>query len=198
MIHIRRSEYERLLSQEAKLIKIEELVQQLREEMALLKNGRNSKTSSTAPSQDINRSNNAHSLRERSGKKTGGQLCHQGHTLSMSETPDQIIKHIPTRCTCGCSLEGVPVTGQTRRQAVDIPAIKPEYTEHRSQQKVCPECGRLNTGNYPEGVKAPVQYGSNVRSMVSYMSAYQYLPCKRMSIFFKDMFFPVPFAREHR
>ena len=112
MIHIRRSEYEQLLSQ---IEELRETVQQLREEMALLKNGHNSKTSSTAPSQDINRSNNAHSLRERSGKKTGGQLCHQGHTLSMSETPDQIIKHIPTRCTCGCSLEGVPVTGQTCR-----------------------------------------------------------------------------------
>ena len=113
MIHIRRSEYERLLSQEAKLIKIEELVQQLREEIALLKNGRNSKTSSTAPSQDINRSN-VHSLREKSVKKSGGQPGHPGHTLSMSKTPDQIIKHIPTRCTCGCSLEEVPVTGQTR------------------------------------------------------------------------------------
>jgi hypothetical protein len=57
----------------------------------------------------------------------------------MSETPDQIIAHIPTRCTCGCSLEEVPVTGQTRRQVVDIPAIKPEYIEYRSQQKVCLE-----------------------------------------------------------
>ena len=73
-------------------------------------------------------------------------------------------------------------------QVVDIPPIKPEYTEHRSQQKVCPDCGRLNTGNYPESVKAPIQYGSNVKSIVSYMSAYQYLPYKRMSIFFKDMF----------
>jgi transposase len=78
--------------------------------------------------------------------------------------------------------------GQTRRQVVDIPSIKPEYTEHRSLHKVCPECGRVNTGIYPEGVNAPIQYGPNVKSTVSYMSVYQYLPYKRMTTFFKDMF----------
>ncbi|MDR0724549.1 MAG: hypothetical protein LBF59_00880, partial [Prevotellaceae bacterium] len=59
MIHIRRSEYEQLISRQEELI---ELVRELRAEIELLKNGRNSKTSSTAPSQDISRSN-AHSLR---------------------------------------------------------------------------------------------------------------------------------------
>ncbi|MDR0726373.1 MAG: hypothetical protein LBF59_10270, partial [Prevotellaceae bacterium] len=62
MILIRRSEYEQL----------KELVRELRAEIELLKNGRNSKTSSTAPSQDISRSN-AHSLRKSSGKPSGGQ-----------------------------------------------------------------------------------------------------------------------------
>jgi hypothetical protein len=57
MIHIRRSEYEELI----------ELVRELRAEIESLKNGRNSKTSSTAPSHDINRSN-AHSLRKSRGK----------------------------------------------------------------------------------------------------------------------------------
>ena len=154
MIHIRRSEYEQLLSQKAELIKVKELVQQLREEIALLKNGRNSKTSSTAPSQDINRSN-THSLRKHSEKKSGGQPGHSGHTLSMSESPDHVIEHTPSRCSCGCSLEEVPVTGQTRRQAVEIPPVNPQYIEHRSFHKVCPDCGRLNTGAYPEGINAP-------------------------------------------
>jgi transposase len=110
-------------------------------------------------------------------------------------------------------LEDVLSKGQTRRQVVDIPPVNPEYTEHRSHHKICPSCGRVNTskklilysascnnhkicpscgrvntGNYPVGVKAPIQYGSNVKSTVAYMSVYQYLPYKRMSEFFKDMF----------
>jgi hypothetical protein len=86
MIHIRRSEYEQLLSQQEELRTI---IRQLREEIELLKNGRNSKTSSTALSQDISRSN-AHGLRKSRGKPFGGQKGHWGHTLSMSSTPDTI------------------------------------------------------------------------------------------------------------
>jgi hypothetical protein len=54
MISIRRSEYEPLLLQQEELRTI---VRQLREKTGLLKNGRNSKTSSIALSQDISRSN---------------------------------------------------------------------------------------------------------------------------------------------
>jgi transposase len=187
MISIRRSEYEQFLSQQEELKELRDLVRQLREEIELLKNGRNSKTSSTAPSQDISRSN-VQSLRKSNGKKPGGQKGHQGHSLFMSETPDRVIDHFPERCTCGCHLEKVLSSGQTHRQVVDIPPVKPEYTEHRSHHKVCPDCGRVNAGLYPPGVNAPIQYGPNVKSIVSYMSVYQYLPYKRMSTFFKDMF----------
>ncbi|MDR1055907.1 MAG: hypothetical protein LBL90_08845 [Prevotellaceae bacterium] len=69
-----------------------------------MKNGRNSETTSTAPAQDINRSN-VRSLRKSSGKKSGGGKGYQGHTLSMSETPDRIIGHFSERCTDGCSLK---------------------------------------------------------------------------------------------
>jgi transposase len=187
MISIRRSEYEQFLSQQEELRELRELVRQLREEIELLKNGRSSKTSSTAPSQDISRSN-IQRLRKSNGKKPGGQKGHQGHSLSMSETPERVIDHFPERCTCSCSLENVLSSGQTHRQTVDIPPVKPEYTEHCSHHKACPDCGKVNTGLYPHGVNAPIQYGPSVKSIVSYMFVYQYLPYKRMSTFFKNMF----------
>jgi transposase len=138
MINIRRSYYEQFLSQQEELKGLRDLVRELREEIELLKNGRNSKMSSTAPSQDISRSN-VRSLRKGNGKKPGGQKGHQGHTLSMSETPDRVIDYFPERCTCGCRLENVLPGNRTRRQVVDIPPVKPEYTEHRSHHKVCPD-----------------------------------------------------------
>jgi hypothetical protein len=52
MISIRHLEYEQLLSVIAEL---REKNRQLQEEMELLKNGRNSSTSSIAPSHDISR-----------------------------------------------------------------------------------------------------------------------------------------------
>ncbi|GHV25830.1 hypothetical protein FACS1894176_05330 [Bacteroidia bacterium] len=49
MITISRAEYEQLKSQAAELAELKLLVVRLMEEIALLKNGHNSKTSSTPP-----------------------------------------------------------------------------------------------------------------------------------------------------
>jgi hypothetical protein len=61
-------------------------VTELEEEICLLKNGRNSNTSSTPPSQDIERSNK-NSLRERSGKPSGGQKGQCWTHLAKSRNP---------------------------------------------------------------------------------------------------------------
>ncbi len=65
------------------------------------------------------------SQRKKSGKKTGGQKGHQGHTLKMSETPDEVIIHRPEGCReCGHLLEGVNPGSIERRQVFDLPPIK--------------------------------------------------------------------------
>ena len=80
-------------------------VKLLREQIELLKNGRNSKTSSTPPSQDIGRSNQKN-LRNPSTRKPGGQPGHEGSTLAMKEHPDKIIEHRPDYCQlCGEKLD---------------------------------------------------------------------------------------------
>jgi transposase len=62
------------------------------------------------------------SLRERSGKKTGGQKGHPGKTLSRVETPDTTIDHFPEICAgCGGTLTGTMATGHTARQVFDLP-----------------------------------------------------------------------------
>jgi hypothetical protein len=117
MITIPRSEYERM---KAEFAELRSLVQQLTEEIALLKNGRNSKTSSTDPSHDIGRSNLVN-LRSKSDRKSGGQTGHSGHTLLMKETPDAIIEHVSERCSgCGTNLEAVTggVNGKKHEKAL--------------------------------------------------------------------------------
>ena len=162
--------------------------QQLKDNAALLKGGRNSRTSSTSPSQDIGRSNRC-SLRTPSGKKTGGQPGHAGHHLQMSDTPDEIIDHKPPVCTCcGKNLEEVHCDSYTRRQEVDIPPVRPVYTEHRSYIKTCPSCGVQNKGVFPDRITAPVQYGPVVEATIAYLSVYHYIPYKRIVYFFKHLF----------
>jgi transposase len=153
---------------------------QLREEIDLLKNGRNSKTSSTAPSHDMGRSNQV-SLRGKSEKKSGGQSGHKGHSMQMSEHPDEVIEHSVYYCRhCGTSLHEAPVVGITCRQKVEIPVIRPCYIEHQILAKEYPCCGLKNTGDFPASVSAPIQYGASVKALLSYLSVYQYLPYRCM------------------
>src|SRR3970040_1889358 len=48
------------------------------------------------------------SLRQRSGKKSGGQAGHPGVTRALVDDPDVVIPHMPTVCVgCGAALESV-------------------------------------------------------------------------------------------
>jgi transposase len=185
LIAIPLAEYEGLKNEnETFRIKIQELEQ----ELALLKGSRDSRTSSTSPSQDLGRSN-SHSLRTPGCRKSGGQPGHPGHCLQLTDSPDEIIDHIPAVCTCcGQNLEGTPIESHIRRQTVDIPPVRPVCTEHRSHLKTCPSCGTKNKGVFPGGVTAPVQYGPAVKAVTAYMSVYQYIPYNRIVILFRDCF----------
>ena len=172
-------------------LKIGELqsdVQRLETEIALLKGGKDSRSSSTAPSHDIGRSNRI-SLRTPSGKKSGGQIGHPGHTFKMVDTPTNAIDHAPEVCQCcGESLAGVNSDSFTRRQVIDIPPVEPVFIEHRAHVKICPVCHLDNRGVFPENVQAPLQYGPQIEAMAGYLSVYQSLPYARICRLFNDFF----------
>src|ERR1700690_2919678 len=72
--------------------------------------GLNSSNSGKPPSSDgLKKPARTSSLREASGKKTGGQKGHPGETLRRTETPDATIDHYPLTCA-GC---GEPLVSAT-------------------------------------------------------------------------------------
>jgi len=191
-ITISRSEYENLKRENSELrIVVQQLkatILSLQEEISLLKGGTNSRTSSTAPSHDLGRSNSI-SLRVSSGRKSGGQPGHVGHSLSLSDIPDEVIHYHPTICEhCGENLHDVASASFVRRQIVDIPPVFPIYTEHRSHLKTCPVCKFENRGVFPYRLQSPIQYGVSVEAMTGYLSIYQSLPYKRICTLFQDFF----------
>jgi transposase len=150
----------------------------------LIKDSRNS---SLPPSTD--RRKRTRSLRQRSGRKPGGQVGHPGTTLSFVERPDRLILHAPADCyLCGSSLAESEVARTERRQVHDLPPQKMEVTEHQAQTKVCGRCGAENKAEFPVGVKAPVQYGAGVRSVAAYLMGYQLLPYDRCAEAMDDLF----------
>lgn len=156
------------------------MILSLQEEIRLLKNGKHSKTSHSAPSTDLGRSN-ATSLREKSERKTGGQLGHEGSTLQMTATPDKQIHHTVHYCThCSQDLNNVEGRIICKRQEIVIPPIQAQYVEHTIYSKNCSRCHQVTQSHFPAPLTAPIQYGGNVMAMVSYLSVYQYLPMNRI------------------
>src|SRR6201995_3045893 len=91
--------------------------------------GLNSSTSGKPPSSDgLKKPARVSSLRERSGKKPGGQKGHPGETLRRSETPDDTIDHFPEACAgCGEALSEAMATDHIARQVFDLPAPQPLF-----------------------------------------------------------------------
>ncbi len=54
---------------------------------------------------------------------------------------------------CGHILEDIEVEAYEKRQIFDIPPVNPIVTEHKSQIKTCPQCGKRNKAVFPESIK---------------------------------------------
>jgi len=129
------------------------------------------------------------SLRKRSGKKSGGQPGHPGTTRYVVDEPDLIMAHVPTACgACGASLDTAPEIGRERRQVIELPAPRPDVTEHQAVHKACLACQAVTAGVFPPEVSQPVQFGPRAQAVTVYLQSYQLLPFERTVECLGDLF----------
>jgi transposase len=182
-----RSQYQLTIKDLNKQVKEAKEQARLAREAHLASVMKNSQNSSLPPSAD--RHKRTRSLRQKSGKKAGGQVGHPGATLDFVEEPDHVIVHAPQAChLCGSSLNRCEIVKSERRQVHDLPPLKIEVTEHRAQTKICCKCGVKNKADFPLGVTAPVQYGERVKCAAAYLLGYQLLPYDRCAETINDLF----------
>lgn len=153
---------------------------------------RNSRNSSKPPSSDKgnpNKPSKPSADKKKKKRRPGGQPGHRGHTREMVSDPDFVVPHgLDPHCAhCGCDLGEVKRDGVERRQVVDLPPMRIEVTEHQVDCAKCPHCKKTVKGEFPDDVSAPVQYGSGIQALVTYLGTYQMLPCERTSEFFRDL-----------
>jgi transposase len=141
---------------------------------------KDSHNSSKPPSSD-GLARKTRSLRQRSGRRPGGQPGHRGSTLALVEAPDRVVLHRPAVCVhCQAPLDGGAAERVERRQVQDLPPVRLEVTEHRAERVRCARCGELTAAPFPAGVEAPAQYGPAVRALAVYLSQQQLLPFARV------------------
>lgn len=157
----------------------------VREEVAELRRrlDADSTTSSKPPSTDVSRAVRPVSLRERTGRRPGGQPGHRGETLAWRAAPEQVVCHRPTACAhCGQPL-AAEAAGHVveRAQVVDLPPVTLVTTEHRRVAVACGACGHTSVGALPPGVGGDysVQYGPEVQALAVALHSYHLLPYGR-------------------
>jgi transposase len=150
---------------------------------------KNSSNSGKPPSSDGYEKPAPKSRRKRSGKKSGGQAGHSGHTLEMVAKPDKVEAYPVNCCThCHTSLKKEKAIRIERRQVFDLPEIHLEVKEHQAEVKRCPKCGQTTTASFPSEVSQPTQYGKKIKSQMAYFHEYQLLPLKRTQETLKDLY----------
>lgn len=150
--------------------------------------GQNSRNSSRPPSSDGLHKQAA--FPRSLGKRRGGQPGHRGDTLKMVAQADQVMLHQVGSMVCSCGHDLLQIIGQvsSRRQVFDLPVQSLVVTEHQSERKVCPCCGQVHQGSFPEAVAAPVQYGHSVKALVSLLSVGHHLSVGSIKDLFADLF----------
>jgi transposase len=170
--------------QQAQIVQLQARVKELADRLAT-----NSRNSSKPPASD-GFAKQTRSLRQPSGKPSGGQPGHPGTTLKQVAVPDQLITHAPEQCAaCGTALrEGAGRLDPERRQVFEVPVLKLVVTEHRVVIKECQACGQQNVGAFPEGVPYGASYGAGVKSLLVSLNQEHLVPSERSCQIFADWF----------
>ena len=176
------------------VLRLEAEVRQLRRQIKELKArlALNSRNSSKPPSTDGLAKPAPKSLRQKTGRRPGGQPGHAGRTLQPVRHPDHLQVHLLDRCPCGhCqgrSLRQEPLLGYEKRQVFELPQKPLEVTEHRAEIKLCPVSGLPVTAPFPQAVKAPAQYGPRFQAQMVYLNVEHFIPFQRLSRISEDLY----------
>ena len=119
----------------------------------------------------------------RKGKKSGsrgGQKGHKGSKLKKFTEVDHKIDHKITKCP-GCCSTDLAIDKIRTKQVADIPLPKIEVTEHIIYDYHCQCCGEKVSSSISKDLNQEVQYGPNIKALISYLSVYQLIPYKRLT-----------------
>ena len=155
--------------------------------------GQNSSNSSRPPSTDGFNSPNR-SLREKSGRRPGAPNGHPGSHLGIPHAPDETVSHFPAKCqSCPflqqCHQNGDVFKCAEKRYELNV-IVKTKVTEHRLLEVTsCPcEFGEKLKGQFPDNIRAYVQYGDSFAVLAGLLSTYGAVSAMRIHVLLGSLF----------
>jgi len=118
------------------------------------------------------------STRVKSGRKPGGQVGHKGHRLHPFRDPQVIDCPPAQKCECGGSVRIKGIL--KRKQLIDI-RVELDVTEEVVSFGYCEKCGKRHEGTFSEKYVNPVNYGDNIKAIVSLLNTRMNLPINKIS-----------------
>ncbi len=149
-----------ILKSENATLKIENI--ELKDKLGL-----NSTNSSFPPSKDLYKVKDKE--RPKSTRKIGAQPGHKGTNRKL-HNPDEIIHcYTPDFCECGGKI--VVAKQPEVQQKIEIPPIKPHYTNYILHKGKCRCCNKRYSGVLPKGVNQDM-LGNNAKTIITTLTGF--------------------------
>jgi transposase len=124
--------------------------------------------------------------REKSNGKQGGQPGHPGKTLRQVDNPDKTIYLVEDRDKY-INDPRYELQSTQKRQIVEIQCTS-TVLEYVNEVFLDTVTGKKITGEFPEGVNAPIQYGKSVETTVTLLNVTQHIPVERTADVMNSLF----------
>jgi transposase len=166
-----------------RIVKLERENKSLKDELK-----QNSSNSHLPPSKDVQkpRKEIKPAFEKGHGKSNGGQIGHAGNTLEMQSKVDERVELRPSRCKCGMRMTGIKtyITETRQEQDIEINFIIRNYELHAC---ICPRCNTEVKSEFPINIKAPVQYGAVLKSLICSLNIDCRVPVKKTTQLIEDI-----------
>ena len=141
-----RVQNELLAEKDAQIAALTEKIAELTAKLDEKNHKKNSGNSSTPPSNDRFDKPTPKSLREKSGRKPGGQPGHKGKGMKLDREPDEVVPHIPDKCqgcpkACLCTMKCC----ETRYEYEAV--VQTKLIAHKVMKCTCPLSGQSVKGS---------------------------------------------------
>lgn len=134
-----------------------------------------STNSSVPPSSD--RKGNRQTAKK---KNRGAKYGHVGKSRVRVE-PDVFIECKLEVCPdCGADLRDVEQKVVGSSQVVEIPPVKPVVIEAQRYGCICPQCGREQAADYPDGMESERVFGCHLTALVTYLHEIHHISYVRL------------------